>query len=127
MFAKLTFFLLYIHLFRPMAWLRYTSYAGATFTVLFYTALIIFTLTLTAPAPNQSWQEASQRPGQDVCLRATVGLACVGLVLDIFILLLPIAGVSRLQLSRKRKIGVIAVFMTGFMYVYYPNHYSFVT
>ena len=110
-----------------MAWIRYTSYAGATFTVLFYTGLIISTLTLTAPAPNQSWQEASQRPGHDAVLRATVGLACVGLVLDIFILLLPIAGVSRLQLSGKRKIGVVAVFMTGFMDVCYPSHYSFVT
>ena len=109
-----------------MTWLRYTSYAGATFTVLFYTALIIFTLILTAPAPNQSWQEASQRPGHDAVLRATVWIACVGLVLDIAILLLPIAGVSRLQLSRQRKIGVIAVFMTGFMYVYYPNYYSLI-
>ena len=120
MFAKLTFFLLYLQLFRPILWLRYSSYGGATFTVLFYTALIIFTLVLTSPAPGQSWQEASLRPGQQAVLRPTVGLACVGLALDIFILVLPIAGVSRLQLSRKRKIGVISVFMTGGMWV---NHH----
>lgn len=100
-----------------MLWLRYTSYAGATFTVLFYTALIIFTLALTAPDPKESWQQASQRPGHNAVLKATVGIACVGLALDIFILLLPIAGVSRLQLSRKRKIGVMAVFLTGAMCV----------
>lgn len=100
-----------------MKWLRYSAYAGAVFTVLFYSSLIIFTLALTAPAPHQSWQEASQRPGHQRVLQATVGLASVGLVLDIIILLLPIAGVSRLQLSRKRKIGVIAVFMTGGMCV----------
>lgn len=119
MFPKLTFFLLYLQLFRPIVWLRYASYVGATFTVLFYTALIIYTLAVTTPAPKQSWQEASQRPAQKAVLRPTVGLACVGLVLDIFILVLPITGVSRLQLSRKRKIGVISVFLTGGMWVNY--------
>ena len=115
MLAKLTFFLLYIQLFRPMAWLRYTCYGGAAFTVSFYTALLIFTLVEVAPRPHESWQEAALRPGQQTVLKPTVGFACVGLVLDIFILILPIAGVQRLQLSRKRKIGVIAIFMTGFM------------
>lgn len=115
MLAKLTFFLLYIQMFRPMKWLRYSCYAGATFTVLFYAAMLILNLAVTAPGPKQSWQQAIQRPGHNIILWAAPWVAGVGLVLDVFILILPIAGVSRLQLSRKRKFGVIAMFLTGVM------------
>ena len=100
-----------------MKWLRYCSYAGLAVTSTFYLAVVIFTLVLTAPTPGQSWQQASQRPGHEAILKATVGIACVGLVLDVYILVLPIAGVRQLQLSRKRKIGVIMVFLTGFLSV----------
>ena len=115
MFAKVTFFLLYLQIFYPMTWLRYTSYAGATFTILFYIGATIFNLVCTAPAPGESWQQVTQRYSFNYTVSATVGLACVGLVLDVIILLLPIAGVLKLQISGRRKIGVISVFLTGTM------------
>ena len=115
MFAKLTFFLLYLQIFHPIKWLRYSSYAGALFTVIFYIGITIFNLACTAPAPGESWQQVTQRPSFNDTVSATVGIACVGLALDVTILLLPIAGVVRLQMSRKRKIGVLSVFMTGTM------------
>ena len=121
MFAKLTFFLLYLQLSRPMIWLRYVSYGGATITVLYYTGLIIYTLAVTSPAPKQSWQDVSRGPGDQAVLRLAVEFACVNLALDIFILVLPIAGVSRLQLSRRRKLGVVSVFLTGGMWVKYHS------
>ena len=116
-FAKITFFLLYLQIFRPMLWLRYCSYLGILFTSLFYLAIIIFTLVLTVPAPGQSWQEASRGSSYKAVLKATVWIASVGLVLDVIIFVLPIIGVQQLQLSRKRKIGVIAVFLTRLLYV----------
>ena len=109
----MTFFLLYIQLFRPMRWLRYSAYAGAIFTALFYTAIVVWTIAVTSPAPGQSWQSAASKGAKT--LPDTVWIASVGLVLDIYILLLPIAGVSQLQMSRKRKVGVITVFSTGLM------------
>lgn len=39
----------------------------------------------------------------------------VGLVLDIYILILPLVGIYRLQLSKARKFGVMAVFLTAIM------------
>ena len=115
MFAKLSFFLLYLQIFRPMRWLRYSSYAGATFTVIFYIAMIVFNLVVSAPAPGESWQQVTKRPTYGLTISATVGIACVGLALDVTILLLPIAGVAQLQMSRKRRIGVVSVFLTGSM------------
>ena len=96
-----------------MKWLRYSAYAGAIFTALFYTAIVVWTIAISSPAPGQSWQSAAPKGGKT--LRDTVWIASVGLILDIYILLLPIAGVSRLQMSRKRKLGVMTVFSTGLM------------
>ena len=98
-----------------MKWLRYSSYAGATFTALFYAVLVVLTLSVTSPAPGETWQKAAH--GNQGMLPEAVRIACVGLVLDIYILLLPIAGVKQLQMSRKRKLGIIAVFSTGLLYV----------
>ena len=100
-----------------MKWLRYSSYAGATFAVLFYAVVVIYTISVAAPAPGEAWQKAGDRSLQ--LLPHAVWIACVGLVLDIYILILPVAGVNQLQMSRKRKVGVIAVFSTGLLYVRY--------
>ena len=98
-----------------MKWLRYSSYAGVTFTALFYAAIDVWVLSVTSPAPGETWQKAAQENQR--MLPEAVWIACVGLVLDIYILLLPIAGMKQLQMSRKRKLGIIAVFSTGLLYV----------
>lgn len=38
-----------------------------------------------------------------------------GVVIDLFILVLPIIAVLQLQLPTRRKIGVIVIFMTGLL------------
>ena len=98
-----------------MKWLRYGSYAGATFTALFYAAIVIWVLSITSPAPGETWQKATH--DSQGMLSEAVWIACVGLVLDVYILLLPIAGVNQLQMARKRKVGIFAVFSTGLLYV----------
>ena len=96
-----------------MRWLRYSSYAGATFTALFYIAILIWDLTISSPTPGESWQHAAPKGRRTV--RQMVWSASVGLVLDVYILLLPITGVSQLQMSGRRKLEVMMVFSTGFM------------
>lgn len=44
-------------------------------------------------------------------------VASGSLLLDVYILVLPIAGVSKLKLTMKRKLGAIAIFLTGGMWV----------
>ena len=112
-FAKLSFFLLYIELFRPMKWLRYCSYAGAVVNVLYYFSILVATLVFTAPAPGQTLQQSVQSQRQAKALTMPVPIASMNLVLDVYILVLPIAGVSKLQLATRRKIAVIGVFSTG--------------
>ena len=116
--AKLTFFLLYIQIFRPLKWLRYSCYAGITFTILLYTATLAATLALTAPGPGQTLQQTIQSSRQRKSINMTIYAGSFSLALDIYILVLPTAGVSKLQMPLRRKIGVIAVFLTGFTYVW---------
>ena len=100
-----------------MKWLRYMSYAGAVVNVLFYLSVLVATLAYTAPAPGQSFLEAVTSPRMQGAFRLTLPIASMSLVLDVYILLLPIAAVSRLQLSKKRKFGVMIIFFTGSMWV----------
>lgn len=98
-----------------MKWLRYSCYAGATFNVLFYTAILATTLAVTVPGPGQTLQQAQQSSRQNIANRMPIPIGSLSLALDVYILILPIAGVSKLQLPLRRKIGVIAVFLTGLM------------
>lgn len=41
----------------------------------------------------------------------------VSLGLDLYILILPIAGVAKLQMPLRRKLGVVLMFLTGFTWV----------
>ena len=104
-FAKLSLCLLYIQLFRPMKWLRYCSYASATVNILFYISVLTATLAFTVPAPGQTLQQVVQSPREAQARSLTIPITSMSLVLDVYILILPIAGVSQLQLPFKQKIG----------------------
>ena len=114
-FIKVTFFLMYIQIIRPFKWLRYCSYAGAVVTLLFYFSILVATFAWTIPNPGQTLAESLQNPREARATNITIPLGSVGIILNVYILLLPIAGVSRLQLPLRRKIDVMAVFLTGFV------------
>ncbi len=53
-----------------------------------------------------------------VCIddwKVTVANGSVNTLVDLYILILPMAKVSQLQLSARRKLGVIAIFMIGLL------------
>ena len=113
-FIKLSFFLLYLQIFRPFLWLRICIIAGAVIVTAVYLAAMIGELIVQTPRPDQTWFEYFQashagKGGVNI----SWALAAWALATDIYILVLPIAGVSRLQVSAKRKFAVIMAFMTG--------------
>lgn len=109
----MSFFLFYIQISRPMKWLRYASYAGAAVNVVFYVTMVIVTIAVTCPIAGQpvELQIQSSRPRNGV--KSFIPVSVMNLILDVYILVLPIAGVSKLQLPLRRKIGVMAMFLTG--------------
>lgn len=69
---------------------------------------------LCAPEVGHAWDWATVAK----CSRAPVFgfvLGIANLALDMFLLILPIPVILGLQLSAKKKIGVLAIFMVGFL------------
>ncbi|KAF6238584.1 hypothetical protein HO173_003089 [Letharia columbiana] len=115
LFTKLTFFLLYFQVFRPLRWLRVSVYIGATLTCAFYGAASIAQLVFSVPRPGQTWLEHALSGEFNKADVLSVPLSAVGLGIDIALLVMPIAAVMRLQLPTKRKIGVLFIFMFGIL------------
>ena len=113
--TKLTFFLLYFQVFRPLRWLRITVYIGATLTCAFYGAASVAQFVFATPLPGQTWLEHSLSGRAWKAEVLSVPLAAVGLAIDIVLLFMPIAAVVGLKLPTKRKIGVMVIFMFGIL------------
>ena len=114
LFTKLTFFLLYYEVFRPLRWLRISVYIGSTLTCAFYGATFIAQTVFSVPKPGETWLEhsLSKDNKSDVL---SIPLAAVGLGIDIVLLVMPIIAVIGLQLRTKRKIGILFIFMFGIL------------
>ncbi|KAL4976057.1 hypothetical protein BDW66DRAFT_60329 [Aspergillus desertorum] len=112
-FIKTTFLLMYLHIFRPLALQRIAIYLGLLANWTFYTIILIVTLSFTSPAPGQSWAESFLSPRYAKIDPWMMPIAAGSLVLDVYILVLPVAPVWQLRMSTKKKLGVLAVFATG--------------
>ena len=117
-FVKLTLFILYWNIFHLFRWLKYGIVGGAIVVTGVHTAFILYIIIEDAPRPGQSWLEKSMAEPNNAGIRLAIPLSAWALVTDVYILLLPIMGVLRLQLSSRRRLGLLMVFMTGIGYVY---------
>lgn len=113
-FAKLSLFMLYYRLFRPQKVIRYAIVLGIAFSFLLYSGITIGSGITCAPHVGHSWDLMSEAK----CSRNTIVWVILGianLVLDIFLLILPFPVILPLQLSVKKKIGVLAISMVGLL------------
>ena len=96
---KFTILWLYYRLFKPHAATRYAIWAGMIAVIIIYTTwffAFMFMNELSAVINYLFWAQA-----------------ILNVITDLYLLGLPIYAVSRLQLRRRKKLGVIAVFLTG--------------
>jgi len=116
-FIKVTFFILYLELFRPIRSLRLAIWFGGILTTVSYAAFTIAWFVLITPRPGESMQVHFTGPMQLKAASLAYPIPVVGLALDIYILVVPLVGIYRLQISKARKFGVAAVFLTAIMFV----------
>lgn len=112
---KVSILLLYYRLFSVNARVRYLIWAGILLQIIGYTA---FTGCAIGIEVICSTPTAAQT--NPYCLntyKVTYTQSLFSFLTDVYVLLLPIGVVSRLQLSFRRKMGVIMIFMTGLLYV----------
>ena len=113
--AKLSLLFLYLEIFRPNIPLRYCIYFGMTFVSLFYVAIFVAFGVFSIPRRGQTKLASilSKNVEKDINLGIVQG--AVNLATDFYIFCLPIHVVWKLQLPPKKKIGVMAIFMTGLL------------
>ncbi|KAI0401579.1 hypothetical protein F4802DRAFT_579679 [Xylaria palmicola] len=106
-FAKLSILLLLLAIFprraRPMT--AYVIYVGIGIVLFFYTILTLYIAIHCGPRTCSVEEQ----------VKIAQATASVNLSLDVYVLTLAIVNVWTLQMSRRYKIGVMAVFSTGIL------------
>ena len=113
--VKMSILLLYHRLFSVDRTIRYLIWVGIVLQVIGYGAF-----TGCAIGLEVICSDAKKAETNTFCVnnyKVTYTQSLFSVVTDFYVLLLPMGVVSRLQLSFRRKIGVILVFMTGLLYV----------
>ena len=118
--AKLSLLLLYLKIFRSCDNLRYCVYFSMSFLSLFYCGTFIAYAVFTIPRSEQGAELVARSPTGDMqylSLNSALNIVqgVVGFASDFFILCLPIPVVWKMQLPWSKKIGVLAIFMTGLL------------
>ena len=111
LFAKLALFLLYYRLFASHRGTRIAINLGIAVNGLFYVATVVYFLSLCIPKPGGSW--SLTKCGRTVKMP---NIQCAfGLASDLYIFILPLPVLLKMQMPLKKKIGVVATFSTGLM------------
>lgn len=111
-FAKLSLFWLYFRIFSPNRRTRFLIYFGIASTFVIYAALTVYLGYLCIPRPGQSWLERSSHQ----CRKTKVVYyiqGIFGVVSDIYLFILPVPVIWRLQLPLRKKVGICLIFATG--------------
>lgn len=121
-FVKTTLLVFYLRIFRRNYTANILAWGGIVVIVLFYLISIIVLLANCIPMDQQvpgkdptKWAEKrNNRCGQpNLDLSAAQGVFSA--ITDLYVLAVPIHSVLALQLQTKKKIGVLAVFLTGLL------------
>ena len=115
--VKLTISLLYLRLFGMQKAFRYSVYGGIMFFFLFYTAYMGIQFGTEILCVNtESIRISLCRKNPILTLMSGV----VNVVTDWYLLILPIPSLMLLKLRRRRKLGLLLIFMSGLMQVPTP-------
>lgn len=114
-FSKVSVLLLLFRLFSPTQSSRYLVYIGIIWASLISLTTLAVAGALCAPWSGESFGSV---PTFERCTHQVtwaVAQGALNTILDFYILYLPIPMVWKLNMGQRRKIGVTAIFMTGFM------------
>jgi len=114
-FAKLSLLLLYLRIFSPDRWTRYLIYLGIISSFALYLATSITFGALCLPRGSETWAAALYSARCKSTTNMTYIQGIFNVVSDFYILFIPIPVVLKLHLPMQKKIGVVAIFMTGLL------------
>jgi len=112
---KLALFLLILHIFSTLRWLRILAHLGATFNILFYFSGAIALIVLGSPRNGQNYLEVLSGPAGTRSTTVGVVLGIFSVVSDFYLLVVPLPAVWGLQLPLKKRMRILAIFGTGLL------------
>lgn len=118
LFIKLSFYMLFFQIFKIKTFMRWNIYITAAITIVFYLVITIILFVLMTPKPGTSFFEALLKAfiaSTSPTINATFAMSYFNILSDLYIIILPISAVIRLNICRPRKIGVVIVFMTALL------------
>ncbi|KAI4115016.1 MAG: hypothetical protein LQ338_007924 [Usnochroma carphineum] len=113
---KLSVFLMYLSLFDVLTWFKRLIWAGIAVSGLLYFSTTVAKLALCAPRGSETYIMAFSTPHCDSTKKLGVASGIFNIISDVYLLVLPVPVVWGLRITNKRKkFGVLAGFMTGFL------------
>ena len=82
-------------------------------STIFYALIFALNTYFATPQAGETFFTHYSNPNANHATQLSVPFAAIGLVFDIYIIILPIYGVWQLQLSTRKKLRIILVFLTG--------------
>ncbi|KAI9656910.1 MAG: hypothetical protein M1821_003549 [Bathelium mastoideum] len=110
---KLSLFIQFYSLFYPLRYVRLCVYIGAPLLVAYYASVTITAFALGSPWPGESLLDDFLSWHYKKFSQFSIPTGVIGIIVDWYLLILPMPAVWSLQLSSAKKIGVMLVFMTG--------------
>jgi hypothetical protein len=111
--TRLPFFLLYLRVFGTSKPFRFACYFGMTFYVIANVVEVPIYTYYCAPLPGKPWASLETLMRCATAEPVSIMLGAVNIFSDIYILILPMPMIWKLQMSLERKLGIMAIFTTG--------------
>lgn len=116
MLVRLSLLALYLRIFKAIPLACVTIWVVKAAVSLFYMVCIILFAVKSAPNSRETWQQNSLMNDWGVLARnINIAQASFGIISDLVILAIPLKLVYGLTMTRKRKFGVLTVFLTGLL------------
>ncbi|KAK5631975.1 hypothetical protein RRF57_007689 [Xylaria bambusicola] len=115
MFCKLALLTFYFRIFRPSQISRLVCWCGIALTVVFYTTTSVINLVYCLPRPSDGgWNSPASLTRCDAHQqKLNFAQGIVSSITDFYVLAIPFTMIASLNLSMRRKIGLLGVFLTG--------------
>lgn len=117
-FSKEAIFLLYFDIFHIKKAMKYATILGMVFTAFVYWTGIVIASIFCAAHIDETWDPLAGASIVRRCPRTNywgiMQRACA-ILIDIFIFVLPIPTILRLQLPTSRKVQLLGIFMTALL------------
>ena len=114
-FAKSTIFLIYLRLFGIDEKTKYGAWFGLLWTSLLYWTGVPIQIYCSVPVIGREWNVVTVDKHYKILAIYFIVQGVLSVVLDLYIFVLPVPVILRLQMSQKKRLSILGVFGTAIL------------